>query len=72
MRTTLNLEAPVLKELRELQRREGGTLGALASRLLAEALGRRPRPVERSFAWTARPMEPLVDLSDKDVGQLDP
>ena len=67
MRTTLDLDAPVLKELRELQRREGGTLGALASRLLAEAFARRPRPVARSFAWTARPMGALVDLSDKDV-----
>jgi hypothetical protein len=67
MRTTLDLEAPVLKELRELQRREGGTLGALASRLLAEALARRHRPVARPFAWTARPMGALVDLSDKDV-----
>ena len=42
MRTTLDIEAPVLKELRELQKREGGTLGALVSRLLADALA-RPR-----------------------------
>jgi hypothetical protein len=67
MRTTLDLEAPILKELRELQRREGGTLGSLASRLLAEALARRPKQAARSFEWTARPMGALVDLSDKDV-----
>ena len=68
MRTTLDIEAPVLKELRELQKREGGTLGELASRLLAEALARRPRkPVTPTLEWTARPMRALVDLADKDV-----
>jgi hypothetical protein len=67
MRTTIDLDAPVLKELRALQRREGGTLGALASRLLAEALARRPKPLARALVWTARPMGALVDLSDKDV-----
>jgi len=68
MRTTVDIEAPVLKDLRELQRREGGTLGELVSRLLAEALARRPRkPVAPAFQWTSRPMGALVDLADKDV-----
>jgi hypothetical protein len=68
MRTTLDIEAPVLKELRELQKREGGTLGELASRLLAEALARRPKkPATPTLEWTARPMGALVDLADKDV-----
>ena len=68
MRTTLDIEAPVLKEVRELQRREGGTLGDLVSRLLAEALARRPkRPVAPALEWTSRPMGALVDLADKDV-----
>jgi hypothetical protein len=68
MRTTLDIEAPVLKDLRELQRREGGTLGDLVSRLLAEALARRPKrgPAPR-LEWTARPMGARVDLADKDV-----
>jgi len=68
VRTTLDIEAPVLKDLRELQRREGGTLGELASLLLAEALARRPRkPVAPALEWTARPMGARVDLADKDV-----
>jgi hypothetical protein len=68
VRTTLDIEAPVLKDLRELQRREGGTLGELVSRLLAEALARRPRRrVAPTLEWTARPMGALVDLGDKDV-----
>ena len=39
-----------------LQRREGGTLGELVSRLLAEALARGPRRRRRRpLEWTARP-----------------
>jgi len=68
VRTTLDIDAAVLKELRELQRREGGTLGELVSRLLAEALARRPKPrVTPAFEWTARPLGARVDLADKDV-----
>ena len=67
MRTTLDIEDTVLKELRELQRREGGTLGAIASRLLAEAMARKPKRVVAAFSWTSQPMEAMVDLEDKDL-----
>jgi hypothetical protein len=68
MRTTLDIEKPVLKELRELQKREGGTLGALVSRLLAEALAGRPHePSPAAFDWTAKAMGALVDLEDKET-----
>jgi hypothetical protein len=68
VRTTLDIEAPVLKELRELQKREGGSLGALVSRLLANALaGRKKRASAPAFRWASRPMGSLVDLADKDA-----
>jgi hypothetical protein len=68
VRTTLDIDAAVLKDLRELRRREGGTPGELLSRLLAEALARRPKPpVTPAFEWTARPLGARVDLADKDV-----
>lgn len=67
MRTTLDIEGPILKELRAIQRREGGTLGALVSRLLAAALARPGRPVHEPFRWTARPMGARVDLADKEA-----
>ena len=68
MRTTVDIEAPVLKEVRELQEREGGTLGEMVSRLLAEALAKRPKkPFTPTLDWTAKPMGALVDLADKDV-----
>lgn len=68
MRTTLDIEGPVLKDLRALVAKEGGTLGGVASRLLAEALAarRRARPAA-AFAWKAKPMGLRVDLDDKDA-----
>jgi hypothetical protein len=67
VRTTLDIEDPVLKELRELLKREGGTLGSLASRLLAEALKRHGPKLAAPFVWTARPMGATVDLADKEA-----
>lgn len=58
----------MLKELKAIQKREGVTLGALVSRLLAEALFRRGgRAAEPEFEWTARPLRPRVDLADKEA-----
>lgn len=68
MRTTVDIEDPILKELRALQKREGTTLGALVSRLLAQALaqqGRRARSARP--AWHSQPMRARVDLADKDA-----
>ena len=68
MRTTLDIERSVLKELREIQKQEGGTLGALVSRLLAQALGgRRRRPPAPPFRWVAHPMKARLDLEDKEA-----
>jgi predicted DNA-binding ribbon-helix-helix protein len=68
VRTTVDIEDPVLKELRTMQKREGGTLGALMSRLLAQAIAHQSRgPVRTSFAWTARAMRARLDLSDKEA-----
>ena len=70
-RTTINIDAPVLRDLKRLQKREGKPLGRLISELLVQALGRQrraPTP-DRSFTWTARPMRARVDLSDKEAVQ---
>jgi hypothetical protein len=73
-RTTLDIDATVLDELKQRQRREGKTLGQVASELLAGALAesRANSPVE-PLAWTTRSMTARVDLEDKDavVGALD-
>lgn len=67
MRTTVDIDDPILSEVRALHEREGRSMGAIISELLAEALGRR-RSTRKSpaFRWTSRPMKALVDLEDKE------
>jgi hypothetical protein len=66
-RTTLDIDDPILRDLRELQKKERKSLGRLVSDLLARALA-RPKPRQpRSLTWIARPMNAKVDLTDKDA-----
>ena len=68
MRTTVDIDDPILREVKALQEQEGRTLGALVSELLADALARRRGARTRpTFRWTSRPMKALVDLTDKDA-----
>ena len=69
MRTTLDLEKPVLEGLKSLQKREKIPLGRIASRLLADALARDAAGSSEpaTFAWTAAPMHAKVNLADKDA-----
>jgi hypothetical protein len=67
MRTTIDIDDPILKDLKRLQRREGKSLGRLVSDLLAQALatGRGAPPPPPPFQWIAKPMKARVDLADK-------
>ena len=69
MRTTVDIDDPILREVKKLHQKEGRSMGAVISELLAEALSRRrASPAARApFRWTARPMNALVDLADKDA-----
>lgn len=68
MRTTLDIDAPILQEVKALHERERRSMGAVVSELLAEALARRrTKRVPPSFRWDSRDMKALVDLSDKDA-----
>lgn len=68
-RTTLNLDAPILRDLRRLQKREGKSLGRLVSDLLAQALqhGRSGQTPGPEFHWHSQPLKPRVDLGDKEA-----
>jgi len=68
-RTTVDIDAAVLRELKRLQRRERKTLGQLISELVGAALAREEaKPAKaREFSWTARPMGARVDLEDKEA-----
>jgi hypothetical protein len=69
MRTTIDLEAPVLEELKRVQQEEGVSLGKLASRLLADALDFRRKKTAKpaKLTWNTGRMGALIDLSDKDA-----
>ena len=68
MRTTLDIDAPILREVKALHEKEGRSMGAIVSELLAEALARRREPrAKPSFRWRTRAMKSLVDLSDKEA-----
>lgn len=68
-RTTIDIDATVLDELRARQRREGKTLGRLASELLATALHETaPEEGVEPFRWRSHRMgKPKVDLEDKEA-----
>lgn len=68
MRTTIDIDDPILNDLKRLQQRNGKSLGRLVSDLLAQALAesqaaaRQPAP---AFRWNSRPMKAKIDLADK-------
>jgi len=66
-RTTIDIDAAVLRELKERKRREGKTLGRLVSELLASALRGGKGSAPPALEWTSRPMGARVDLEDKEA-----
>ncbi len=69
MRTTIDIDDPILREVKRLQRREGKSLGRLVSDLLAQALGAAKQTSSASdvvaFPWIAASMGARIDLADK-------
>ena len=66
-RTTIDIDAAVLRRLKERTRREGKTLGRLVSELLAGALRNEQPGASDELEWTSRPMGARVDLDDKEA-----
>jgi hypothetical protein len=70
MRTTIDLDPTVVKELKRRSKGAGKSMGQLASELLAMSLkeqaGRPRNP--GGLTWTAKDLgRPLVDLEDKEA-----
>ena len=63
MRTTVDIDAPVLKDLKKIQQKEGKSLGRLISDLLAQAIG------ERKFAKA--PASPPKRISKRMGARID-
>lgn len=67
-RTTLDLDASVLRELKQRRRRSGRSIGQIASELLAGAMHADEMPPERrTLHWRTAPMGARVDLEDKEA-----
>jgi hypothetical protein len=67
-RITLDIDAPILIEVRALQEKEGRSMGRIVFELLAEALSQRKGACETPrLVWISRPMRSRVDLSDKEA-----
>ncbi len=68
MRTTIDLDPTLLRELKQRARREGKTLGRLASEVLSAALAQEvPAGPPPPLAWSSRPMGARVDLDDPEA-----
>ncbi len=65
----MDIDTPLLRDLKRLQKREKKSLGRIISDLLADALSRRTsgRATPPAFRWVSRPMRARVDLSDKEA-----
>jgi hypothetical protein len=70
-RTTLEIDASILAELRRRGEAERKSMGQVASELLAAALaGAEPAAGRAAFRWNAADLgTPRVDLEDKDALQ---
>lgn len=67
-RTTLDLDPTILRELRQRGRREGKSMGQVASEVLANALAGPATREAPAFEWLSRELgRPLVDLEDKEA-----
>ena len=69
-RTTLDLDASVLRELKRRKRGSRRSIGQIASELLAGALAEagEPRPTQPiGDRWRSAPMGARVDLEDKEA-----
>lgn len=66
-RTTIDIDAGVLRELKARGRKDGRSIGAVASELLARALRAGETPAPQPIRWNSRPMGARVDLEDTEA-----
>ncbi len=67
-RTTVDIDASILRELKRRQERERKTLGQLVSELLAKAIASEEGATAApQFSWVTKDLQPRIDLEDKDA-----
>ncbi len=65
----MDIDDPILKEVKSLGKKEGKSLGRIVSDLLARGLRTRETAGKKRKArrWITRPMASRVELTDKEV-----
>ena len=66
-RTTLDIDASVLRELKRRQHTQNKTLGRLVSELLARALAEDGAEALPPLQWPSQDLRPRIDLEDKEA-----
>ena len=70
MRTTIDIEGPILDELKRIKKKTAGTLSEVVNTLLAEGLTRRgSENAAPEIEWFSQPLRGRVDLDNKDAVQ---
>ena len=69
MRTTLDIDAPILHDLKAMQKEQGKSLGRLVSDLLVVAIHERTETKRHvlPLKWISKPMDARVDLADREA-----
>ena len=69
MRTTVDIDDPILKDLKKIQQKEGKSLGRLISDLLARALDERKsgKALAKPVRWISKAMGARIDLADHEA-----
>jgi len=69
MRTTIDIDDRILKDLKKIKSQKKQSLGRLVSNLLAQALGQRQSAKSsiQPTRWISKPMGVRVDLSDREA-----
>jgi hypothetical protein len=69
MRTTVDIDDPILKDLKKIQQKEGKSLGRLISDLLARALGEHKsgKASAKPVRWISKAMGARMDLADHEA-----
>jgi hypothetical protein len=69
MRTTVDIDDPILNDLKKIQQKEGKSLGRLISDLLARAIRdrRSPKASGKPARWISKAMGARIDLADREA-----
>lgn len=68
MRTTLNIDEPLLAKLKKISLKEKKSLSAVASEIIGVGLkNRRKKKNKNEFVWHTARLEPKIDIHDFQV-----